>query len=543
MNNEKIREVPPSTIVNNNNATKGLTMDNPCWGGSEERHHDLHYLLKLIDVGFFSHTATNSDTMNGVICDDHDQSSNAISNDDYEEMSRRVQMMIKNNVILCDDVDYLVINKPPDLRMDGPHLATVHKLVTFLHPPPSLLELVTEEFKRAKLIINGSNTNDVGTAEQAATMSSLMVEIISKLSKHSDLKDNIIRPTHQLDYATSGVLLLAKSKKKASIACKAFEERTTKKEYLALVQGHIDVNENATVISSSRGGDDESCSPIAKTSKFPLLNPHQKEIFDQWIDGTIEKMSKKERLDMKGGRKKLNTFIGYMPTHSIFSKWKGVQQRKRKRKYSAVKDDPSAEKSIRCANRKISSKLGNEKISQDDDNNEDDDFWDNSTPSFTKEEEEYLLKCSWKEVKKNPNKKNKLLFEAVAKDFNDLQRKKHHRKIEAQKAKDEMDNDNFDKRLPTFFRVPGDDDNSFYVQIPLADEKDSFRVVVQSEAFKGDKNETGTSGNIAQYFPSGTNSEQLEFKPSLTKCVIQQLGFLRNHKVTKVLLHPRTGRR
>ncbi|XP_008207414.2 RNA pseudouridylate synthase domain-containing protein 1 isoform X1 [Nasonia vitripennis] len=45
---------------------------------------------------------------------------------------------------------------------------------------------------------------------------------------------------HRLDYATSGVMCLALNKQSAQAASSAFEERTVRKYYLALVHGHID---------------------------------------------------------------------------------------------------------------------------------------------------------------------------------------------------------------------------------------------------------------------------------------------------------------
>ena len=46
------------------------------------------------------------------------------------------------------------------------------------------------------------------------------------------------RPVHQLDFATSGVLCVALSKKAAAAASRLFESRQTSKLYLALIHGH-----------------------------------------------------------------------------------------------------------------------------------------------------------------------------------------------------------------------------------------------------------------------------------------------------------------
>lgn len=47
------------------------------------------------------------------------------------------------------------------------------------------------------------------------------------------------RNVHQLDYATSGCFVLALNKKAAAAASKMFSERSVKKTYLALVNGHV----------------------------------------------------------------------------------------------------------------------------------------------------------------------------------------------------------------------------------------------------------------------------------------------------------------
>ena len=91
----------------------------------------------------------------------------------------------KDDAILYQDEQYVVLNKPPDLRMDGPHQATVEKL---------LQQWYSEQ----------------------------------------------LRPVHQLDYATSGVLLVARSKAAANHARIEFEERRVKKSYLAVVHGRVE---------------------------------------------------------------------------------------------------------------------------------------------------------------------------------------------------------------------------------------------------------------------------------------------------------------
>jgi hypothetical protein len=49
----------------------------------------------------------------------------------------------KDQIILYETNDYIVINKPPDLRKDGNYPATVHKLLTFWYPPVPLIMSLT----------------------------------------------------------------------------------------------------------------------------------------------------------------------------------------------------------------------------------------------------------------------------------------------------------------------------------------------------------------------------------------------------------------
>nr|XP_012149235.1 PREDICTED: RNA pseudouridylate synthase domain-containing protein 1-like isoform X2 [Megachile rotundata] len=58
---------------------------------------------------------------------------------------------------------------------------------------------------------------------------------------------------HRLDYATSGVICIALNKKAARAASNAFETRTAKKFYLALLHGHI--NESYIIIDKAIGID------------------------------------------------------------------------------------------------------------------------------------------------------------------------------------------------------------------------------------------------------------------------------------------------
>ncbi|KAI8988393.1 pseudouridine synthase [Mycotypha africana] len=67
-----------------------------------------------------------------------------------------------------------------------------------------------------------------------ATVESILKQQFPEVSK--------FRNVHQLDYATSGVFVLALNKKAAAEASKLFRERLVKKTYIALVNGHLSDN-------------------------------------------------------------------------------------------------------------------------------------------------------------------------------------------------------------------------------------------------------------------------------------------------------------
>lgn len=73
---------------------------------------------------------------------------------------------------------------------------------------------------------------------------------------HNAASPQVHRFCHQLDYATSGILVLAKSLPAASAASKLFANRTTRKEYQALVYGWPEWQEThvATAIDAHSAG-------------------------------------------------------------------------------------------------------------------------------------------------------------------------------------------------------------------------------------------------------------------------------------------------
>lgn len=93
--------------------------------------------------------------------------------------------------ILFQNEHFIVIDKPHDVRMDGDFNITIKKLLVNTFP---------------------------GTNESS------------------------FKWVHQLDFATSGTLCVAKTREAAALACLAFELRETVKEYIAVVEGHVNTS-------------------------------------------------------------------------------------------------------------------------------------------------------------------------------------------------------------------------------------------------------------------------------------------------------------
>lgn len=89
------------------------------------------------------------------------------------------------------DANFIILNKPHDVRMDGyDSVHTIQNLLLQYYPSSTL-----ENFKWI----------------------------------------------HQLDYSTSGILVIARNRCAANLATSAFMQRQTRKTYLALVEGWVDV--------------------------------------------------------------------------------------------------------------------------------------------------------------------------------------------------------------------------------------------------------------------------------------------------------------
>jgi len=494
-------------------------VDDPCWGGSQEHQHNLSALLHVISSGKFPPVGGRSD-----------------------------------NIIIHNSDDFVVIDKPPDLRMDGPYPATVHKLTTYWFPPASLIHTVLAKEQSEHGHDNNDNEdndNDKGDKKddvndtdgkieniQTKYKHNLLQEI-SKLDNHGSLSDNIIRTTHQLDYATSGVLLMAKSRRAAATACAAFANRSTRKEYLSIVHHNVDAH-----------------------SEFKVLDGDEEGLFRSWMDGSLENEHRKMRRHLHN--RKGQTFIGYLPNHSVFAKWKGTRQKRRKRKRidSASGDSDAQGKMAGNPTNGTTHASGKEdKVECKTESQQKRDHGPGKAQAnanaisksesillkplkdINKEEEERLIDLSWKEIKQNP--KHKAIFHDLTKSYNEALKQQQdtekQEKSESNKSVTKSDSSSVPEKikLPTFFRIQGESEDAFYIHAALADDPTTFRVHVNPDAI------TECSPDIQSVYgrPRKLDGKDLTFKPSLTRCVVLKRGFWNGRPVTKMLLQPRTGRR
>ena len=396
----------------------------------------------------------------------------------------------------------MAIAKPPDLRMDGPQPATVHKLLTYWYPPESLLRSKPPPAER-----DDHDEHAVPSSSSCGgSFNAHLADQISKLAKHSDLSDNALRPCHQLDFATSGVLLVARSRKAARVACRAFEERTTKKEYVAVVCGHVGTN-------FSEGGGDET---RATSSTIPIL---PQSALSGWADGDTERAYRKKRNNAQK-----QTFEGFMPVHSIFGKWK-AETMKRNRLEAASLNPATIDNELRRKRSRTGEDTESTLLQPQ--------------PPLTPDEEAKLLALKWKEVKKEG--KHVLLFQDMATKFNAV--------LASKRKQEEQDNEvvsNKEKvtavekrHLPNVFRIEGEEDNAFYIHAPLCEISGHFRVYL-------DESSIPSSHPFKDYYtstPDDERKQKLDFKPSLTRCVVLWEGTYKGEPVSKLLLQPRTGRR
>jgi 23S rRNA-/tRNA-specific pseudouridylate synthase len=330
--------------------------DNPCWGGPEPHQHSLPYLLEQIGTPPTDEGSNNHKPL-----------------------------------ILYKSSQYLVLNKPPDLRMYGAHASTVHKLMTYWYPPPPLL------------------------SQPTGTTNTLLNKIAS-LTNFNDVKDNPIRPCHQLDYATSGVLLFALTKQAAAAACRAFADRSTQKQYVAVVHGHILPQ---TILD------------------LPKISSETLERSFQSHEAQYRQVRRKQPTD---DTTSVSSFDGFMRPCDIFLRWQSMMLKRARQQQSTSTsiDNDDAHNNVA--------------------------MW-GSLETLTEAEQETLLTLKWSNVKKN--KRWKDLFETVGDCYNGVAREQ----VAASTPEKES--------LPTLFQLDDDETDTFYIHAPISKLKNDFRMMVE----------------------------------------------------------------
>jgi 23S rRNA-/tRNA-specific pseudouridylate synthase len=444
-----------------------------------------------------------------------------------------LQHIRQNDRIVHNDTDYLVLNKPPDLRMDGDYPATVHKLLTYWFPPPSLLQQPTLESQPQATDKDHSKTTKkngtISTEDDNNNNNDFNVQLlerISQLVQYPDLFDNELRPVHQLDYATSGVLLVAKSKPAAARARKWFEQRQIIKTYSAVLLGHVPTTTTTTTTSSS-------------ISSSELFQPTILHCTETEIDATMELIEYAFRKQRQKSKKQ--TWKGYLPVSSIFLQWKQyiIKTKKQQKQQQSQNDTDRPEKKPKRS--PPTHKLNPEEWDQ---------VWSHVSEMST-EQEAVVLELKWNQLDKNVPKEIIQQFEQATQTYNRIFKEKYwiHRHTPP-------------PTLPTFFQLHPEtpDPNlskqesleTIYIYGDLAEDDDQFSMRIPEHL-----------SSYCPYLPVAEGKDTtdrydsdtpFDFKPSLTKCTILARSYIQRPPgedddgdalvpVTYVSFEPKTGRR
>lgn len=357
-----------TSIINTKKSNDTAVTDNPCWGSPSAC--SLTHLLKYLQQ---------------QQCD----------------------------IVLHRSSDYYALNKPPDVRMDGPHQATFLKLLLYLCPTQHLQEEFPSSSDTsintplAQYLQDHVHTfNDIPSKDATDNHTPQETTISTKGTRANDPVSP--RPCHQLDYATSGIVLVARSVAAANRARLMFEERRVKKVYLALVMGNVD----------------------GKRMPETQVN------VVKWLALTEEAFR-------RGRKKRRNdTFDGFLPPHSMYNKWKKVKSgNASNKKKHPKKEDRSNDRLLDTVDwekvwKPIEQALNEQAVS-----------------------EETIYSISWKDLRSD-YRTIQTAFAEAATLYNDTVRTKRATATET--------NSNTTTQLPTFFR-PGSDDKDFFIHAPLAD--------------------------------------------------------------------------
>lgn len=494
---------------------------------------------------------------------------------------------LKKKLVLHECSNYIVLNKPFDFYMDGNHVPTVHKLLTYWYPSPSLV-----------MTVDGKG---VGTTKRK------LVDIISTLHQWNSLPDNTLRPCHQIDYATSGCLLIARSREAAALASKAFEDRQVKKTYLAIVVGHVNLSNSTASDTSPRyfhgeGFTSTQVMDYVAKQKFdrlwgeaalPNRNTCSKNN-DQKRTKTTGSKEYQYRMQKRNKAKKGFGIQGFLPVSSVFLKWQAAMTRHytildRRQQQQDVpldrhtwdfipkeKDNPeNVENGISEQHPKpvvtIEGGGGCQIIVPRFSEMQERTLCDNTTVKWkdikrqsTMVEVVEQLECLCHDYNASLHHKTPPQTRKERKKWSHVQRYNEEKRMLAETSLEKSSTDSKDNGdLPTVFRILEDavkDHDSFYINASIAERKPQFRMIIHPDAMENHKDL-----HYRQHYTARAQSrtldasegnamideETLDFKPALTRCQVLWRGYYCKDgdsrktqiPVTKMSLQPLTGRR
>lgn len=513
----------------------------------------------------------------------------------------------KESSIVYDTPHYLALNKPPDLRMDGPYPATVCKLLSYWYPPPSLLahQVAAAASAAGSVDVDGRG----GGLLPPSSSSALLLDAVSRVHWHNQLRDNFLRPCHQLDYATSGVLLVAKTQEGAAHVGRLLEDRHwgVSKSYLAVVVGNLEDAFRTTELPIWTDDGRSIGASSTMEDAEQALKLHLQRLEGVYRKGRSKVGKKKRRDEASAGSSgssgiatkkespEINTtFPGFQPVHSIFNKWKAELAAQTKAEKSSWDDgnDKNGNRDTRCdppsvrkRRRKRPSQLSDEDWNR---------IWTpvreivamivagDSTGERSKSDPTDIdwQSLEWKEVGSQYPALKSAIKEATDLHNNILRQAMSEQQTNS--GVDASKEDAFEPRaaeFPTIFALPQNnrtdskEHKTFYIFCPLAQHPHEFPMVIPSKvaqergyppnlptASMADCNVHGSTlspSSLPSSFSSDLASPILDFKPALTKCTILEPailwqnpdgevdsdGKMKEIPVTKVRLSPITGRR
>ena len=332
-------------------------------------------------------------------------------------------------------------------------------------------------------------------------------------------------------------------------------------EIVAVVVGHLRTRMLCKDdISDEKDNKNEENSDGCCISNLPIWTGHVRERLQKLEETYRRTRARAGKQHRREGNSKQQgkmssfsggTFQGFQPAHAIFMKWKSALK-------LASKHGSPKTKRRKGNNNSTSALLTDEDWQR---------IWKpvreveaamttaTETPSTTTAGGKVVavdfLTLEWKKLGiKHPELKNAMI--RASDIHNDTLRVAISKEEEEQEKAISEDSNHSDAEFPTLFRLSGSNctqdvnnnsDNTFFIFCPLAQDPDQFPMVYKT----GHDNDNDNDDNN----DDDDDKSKLDFKPSLTKCTVLEQGTLSikrnntdtNIDVSKVLLHPITGRR